>query len=70
MHEAPFYCLEALPMFVALLLWNVCHPGRVLVGPDSEFPKKEKKKSKKSKREKADDGETMDLRPLTTPQPL
>ncbi|KAJ7851504.1 RTA1 like protein-domain-containing protein [Mycena olivaceomarginata] len=70
MHEAPFYCLEALPMFVALLLWNVCHPGRVLVGPDSEFPKKEKKKSKKSKREKSDDGEAMDLRPLTTPQPL
>jgi hypothetical protein len=56
-------------MFVALLLWNVCHPGRVLVGPDSEFPKKEKK-SKKSKREKSDDGEAMDLRLLTTPQPL
>jgi hypothetical protein len=69
MHKAPFYCLEALPMFVALLLWNVCRPGRVLVGPDSEFPK-EKKKSKKSKREKAEDGEAMDLRLLTAPQPL
>ncbi|KAJ6589223.1 RTA1 like protein-domain-containing protein [Mycena capillaripes] len=43
MHEAPFYCLEALPMFVALLLWNIFHPGQVLVGPDSDFPKKEKK---------------------------
>ncbi|KAJ7603405.1 RTA1 like protein-domain-containing protein [Mycena polygramma] len=43
MHEAPFYCLEALPMFVALLFWNLFHPGQVLVGPDSEFPKKEKK---------------------------
>jgi hypothetical protein len=41
----------------------------VLVGPDSEFPK-EKKKSKKSKREKAEDGEAMDLRLLTAPQPL
>ncbi|KAJ7839334.1 hypothetical protein B0H14DRAFT_3458741 [Mycena olivaceomarginata] len=69
MHKAPFYCLEALPMFVALLLWNVCRPGRMLVGPDSEFPK-EKKKSKKSKREKAEDGEAMDLRLLTVPQPL
>ncbi|KAJ7159967.1 RTA1 like protein-domain-containing protein [Mycena crocata] len=47
MHEAPFYCLEALPMVVALSLWNLCHPGRILVGPDSEFPKKVKK-SKKS----------------------
>ncbi|KAJ7186543.1 RTA1 domain-containing protein [Mycena filopes] len=43
MHEAPFYCLEALPMFTALLLWNVFHPGQVLVGPESEFPKKQKK---------------------------
>ncbi|KAF7377201.1 RTA1-domain-containing protein [Mycena sanguinolenta] len=46
MHEAPFYCLEALPMFVALLLWNISHPGKVLVGPDSEFPKKQKKPKK------------------------
>ncbi|KAJ7715714.1 RTA1 domain-containing protein [Mycena maculata] len=43
MHEAPFYCLEATPMFLALLLWNVYHPGQVLVGPESEFPKKVKK---------------------------
>ncbi|KAJ7185340.1 RTA1 like protein-domain-containing protein [Mycena filopes] len=46
MHEAPFYCLEALPMFLALSLWNVSHPGQVLVGPESEFSKKEKKSKK------------------------
>ncbi|KAJ7735968.1 RTA1 domain-containing protein [Mycena metata] len=39
-HEAPFYCLDALPMLTALLLWNIFHPGPVLVGPESEFPKK------------------------------
>ncbi|KAJ7194167.1 hypothetical protein B0H12DRAFT_1214528 [Mycena haematopus] len=53
MHEAPFYCLEALPMFAALVLWNIFHPGTVLVGPDSEFPKKQKK-SKKASFQRAD----------------
>ncbi|KAF8181357.1 RTA1 like protein-domain-containing protein [Mycena galopus ATCC 62051] len=43
MHEAPFYCLEALPMFAALVLWNIFHPGTVLIRPNSEFPKKQKK---------------------------
>ncbi|KAJ7455873.1 hypothetical protein FB451DRAFT_1407699 [Mycena latifolia] len=28
MPEAPFYCLEALPMFVTLLLGNIFHPGQ------------------------------------------
>ncbi|KDQ51946.1 hypothetical protein JAAARDRAFT_40566 [Jaapia argillacea MUCL 33604] len=42
-HEAFFYCLEAVPMFSALLLYNIWHPGRVLIGAESEFPKKEKK---------------------------
>ncbi|KAJ7695604.1 RTA1 like protein-domain-containing protein [Mycena olivaceomarginata] len=61
MHEAPFYCLEATPMFLALLLWNVYHPGRILVGPDSEFPKKEKKSKRGEK----------GLLPLSaTPSPL
>ncbi|KAJ7661730.1 RTA1 like protein-domain-containing protein [Mycena rosella] len=66
MHEAPFYCLEALPMFVALLLWNVFHPGQVLVGPESEFPKKVKK-SKGTNAEK--DPEAYDLHLLSTPSP-
>ncbi|KAJ7479876.1 RTA1 domain-containing protein, partial [Mycena latifolia] len=52
MHEAPFYCLEALPMFVALMLWNIFHPGQVLIGPESEFPKKVKKSKKAKNSEK------------------
>ncbi|KAJ7872315.1 hypothetical protein B0H14DRAFT_3565820 [Mycena olivaceomarginata] len=70
MHEAPFYCLEALPMFAALLLWNISHPGQILVGRDSEFPKKEKK-SKKGvhvQAEKEKELDTQDL--LRTPSPL
>ncbi|EEH44388.2 uncharacterized protein PADG_00677 [Paracoccidioides brasiliensis Pb18] len=44
--EAAFYCLEAVPMFTGLVLFNVLHPGHVLVGPESEFPKKVKKSKK------------------------
>ncbi|KAL1953953.1 hypothetical protein VTO42DRAFT_1999 [Malbranchea cinnamomea] len=47
--EAAFYILDATPMVIAMLLFNIFHPGRALVGPDSEFPKKEKKKKKKKK---------------------
>ena len=42
-------------MFFALVLMNLVHPGRILVGPESEFPKgksrKEKREAKKEKRE-------------------
>ncbi|KAJ7487239.1 RTA1 like protein-domain-containing protein [Mycena galericulata] len=70
MHEAPLYCLELLPMFAALLLWNIFHPGQVLVGPDSEFPKKVKK-SKKSKTSPANekDANASDLWLMPTPGP-
>lgn len=47
--EAAFYVLDAAPMLLATFLFNVFHPGRTLVGPDSEFPKK--KKGKKEKKE-------------------
>ncbi|KAF4220815.1 hypothetical protein CNMCM8980_000398 [Aspergillus fumigatiaffinis] len=53
-HEAYEYVLDAAPMFLALLILNVIHPGRVLQGPDSEFPKvsrQEKKRIKQEKRE-------------------
>lgn len=37
-------------MLFALLLFNLVHPGRILIGPESEFPKKVKvsKAEKKS----------------------
>ncbi|KAJ6589220.1 RTA1 like protein-domain-containing protein [Mycena capillaripes] len=68
MHEAPFYCLEALPMFAALLLWNIFHPGQVLVGPDSEFPKKEKK-TKKGGKAPAEEKDFDAQRLIQTPSP-
>lgn len=42
-------------MFFAILLFNALHPGTVLVGPESEFPKKktrkERKREKKARKE-------------------
>lgn len=35
--EAYFYALEALPIFISVVLFNVWHPGKVLVGPRSDF---------------------------------
>ncbi|KAK9242858.1 RTA1 like protein-domain-containing protein [Lipomyces tetrasporus] len=53
-HEAYEYGFDALPMFFALVILNIIHPGRALQGPDSEFPKvtrQEKKRIRKEKKE-------------------
>ncbi|KAF3035582.1 hypothetical protein E8E12_006798 [Didymella heteroderae] len=44
--EAYIYCLDASPMLLALLLLSVMHPGRVLVGSESEFPRPSRKEKK------------------------
>lgn len=51
-NEAFVYVLDATPMFLALLLLSTVHPGRVLVGPDSEFPRQSRKEKKILKQEK------------------
>ncbi|KAM0260875.1 hypothetical protein ACHAPA_010091 [Fusarium lateritium] len=37
-HEIYFYILEAAPMFLALLAFNIVHPGRIMTGSNSEMP--------------------------------
>jgi hypothetical protein len=37
-HEFYTYVFDALPMFFALVVWNISHPGRILQGPDSVMP--------------------------------
>ena len=37
-HEAYFYILEAVPMFFAISVFNITHPGSTLIGPESELP--------------------------------
>ncbi|KAL2799382.1 RTA1 like protein-domain-containing protein [Aspergillus keveii] len=46
------YVWDAAPMFVALVVLNVIHPGRVLSGDDSEFPRVSRVEKKRLKREK------------------
>ncbi|GAA92998.1 hypothetical protein ASPFODRAFT_55255 [Aspergillus luchuensis CBS 106.47] len=51
-HEAYEYVFDAVPMFIALVLLNVVHPGRVLQGPESEFPRVSRAEKKRVKMEK------------------
>ncbi|KAE8453202.1 hypothetical protein EG329_011269 [Mollisiaceae sp. DMI_Dod_QoI] len=54
-HEVYFLVLDAAPMFIALVLFNIVHPGMVLKGEGSEFPKglsrKEKREAKRVRKE-------------------
>ncbi|KAM3074580.1 hypothetical protein ACMFMG_008010 [Clarireedia jacksonii] len=52
-HEVYQYVLDAMLMFLALVALNILHPGKVLVGSESEFPKKKSKKEKKMEKEEA-----------------
>ena len=49
-HEAFFYCLDAVPMLLAMYLYSIFHPGRFLMGVDSEFPNRKQKKEEKRQR--------------------
>jgi len=52
MHEAYPLALDGAPMFLALVLMNIFHPGTVLRGPGSEFTsRKERKQQKREKKE-------------------
>ncbi|KAF2171096.1 hypothetical protein M409DRAFT_19067 [Zasmidium cellare ATCC 36951] len=37
-NERYFYAFEAMPMFLAILVWNLSHPGRFIQGPDAKLP--------------------------------
>ena len=44
-HEAYQYCLDSLPMLLALVLLNVVHPGRLMSGKESDMPSRKQRKS-------------------------
>jgi hypothetical protein len=48
------FCLDGLPMLLALMLLNSMHPGMVLKGQESEFPKLTRKQRKDLKQIKKD----------------
>ncbi|KAF5707465.1 phospholipid-translocating ATPase [Fusarium globosum] len=51
-HEEYPLGLDATPILIALVLLNIMHPGFVLRGPDSEFPKLSRKERKAIKQQK------------------
>ena len=51
-HEWLFYVFDAAPMLSALTLLNAFHPGRFLVGPESEFPSYTRAEKKAMKQQK------------------
>ncbi|KAF5634482.1 phospholipid-translocating ATPase [Fusarium tjaetaba] len=51
-HEEYPLGLDATPIMIALVLLNIMHPGFVLRGPDSEFPKLSRKEKKAIKQQK------------------
>ncbi|MBE3045251.1 RTA1 domain-containing protein [Candidatus Bathyarchaeota archaeon] len=53
-NEVYVFCLDALPVFIGLVLLNIVHPGRVLRGADSEFPTVSRAEKKELKRQKKD----------------
>lgn len=49
-HEWYFMVLDALPMLISIALMNIVHPGRILVGEGSEFPRISRREKKEMKR--------------------
>ncbi|EOA81672.1 uncharacterized protein SETTUDRAFT_99534 [Exserohilum turcica Et28A] len=38
-NEPVLYVLESTPMWLAILVWNIVHPGRFIQGPDAKMPR-------------------------------
>ncbi|KAK8091781.1 hypothetical protein PG997_002142 [Apiospora hydei] len=53
-HEEYSYALDVFPMLLALLTLAIWHPGRFLIGHDSELPKKLSRKQRKAERKNRD----------------
>jgi hypothetical protein len=51
-HEEYTYALDCFPIMSALLILAIWHPGRYLVGPESEFHRLSRREKKERKREK------------------
>ncbi|KAE8445853.1 hypothetical protein EG329_012776 [Mollisiaceae sp. DMI_Dod_QoI] len=46
--EAYMYCLDSVPMFIALVLLNVTHPGNIMPGKESDMPSRKERKMGKA----------------------
>ncbi|KAL8672070.1 MAG: hypothetical protein Q9168_003465 [Polycauliona sp. 1 TL-2023] len=43
-HEVYQYVFDTLPMLLALVIFNVVHPGRIMPGKESDFPSRKERK--------------------------
>lgn len=44
-HEVYQYVFDTLPMLVALVIFNFVHPGRIMPGKISDFPRRKERKT-------------------------
>lgn len=44
-HEAYQYIFDSLPMLIALVIYHVVHPGRIMPGKKSDFPSRKERKN-------------------------
>ena len=44
-HEEYQYVFDTSPMFIALVLFNIVHPGRVMAGKEADFPSRKERKA-------------------------
>ena len=44
-HEEYQYVLDSTPMLIALVLFNIVHPGRVMAGKEADFPSRKERKA-------------------------
>lgn len=44
-HEAYQYVLDSTPMFIALVAFNMVHPGRIMAGKEADFPSRKERKA-------------------------
>ncbi|KAF2663633.1 hypothetical protein BT63DRAFT_379776 [Microthyrium microscopicum] len=61
-HEVYMYIFDTTPMWIAILLFNIVHPGRIMPGKESDLPsrkeyKREKKEIKEAKNAAKKDGQ-------------
>ncbi|KAJ6008131.1 hypothetical protein N7540_012107 [Penicillium herquei] len=61
LHEAYQYSLDSLPMFIALVMLNVVHPGRLMPGKESEMPGRKERKQMKIYTKEASNHDTIGL---------
>lgn len=43
-HEAYQYCIDSLPMLIALVILNVVHPGRIMPNKESDIPSRKERR--------------------------